>query len=366
MRPPGMCPARRRAAGAVVAHRYALTTPPVCVPRCKSRVVRGLAALRGGSGRSRPALRQPQRQRTPGAPARARNSPARCSRQADSSPPLGSRAPPCSENWLSMERSGPPGAHWQWHRRPRRAGLGRLALAAAGAREAKLVDGVDVVAVDRLASAVRVLNGGTGDRLPPDRGARQKGRAPGQRGPDLGDVRGQQHAVRALVIAAAGGHNCLLSGPPGTGKTMLAHRITSILPALNRQEAIEVARIRSLTGGAGDDADDLATVPRSPSHDHHGWADRRRAARIESGRWSWLTTASSSSTSFLSTRARPSRHSASRSRMGAWRSREPDTRRSIRRASCSSRLPIPAPAATRARETGANAAKRTWHVIDAG
>jgi magnesium chelatase family protein len=130
-----------------------------------------------------------------------------------------------------------------------RAGLGRLALAGAGAREAKLVDGVDVVAVDRLSSAVRVLNGGTGDRLPPDGGARQNGTTPGRLGPDLRDVRGQQHAVRALVIAAAGGHNCLLSGPPGTGKTMLAHRVTSILPALNRQEAIEVARIRSLTGG---------------------------------------------------------------------------------------------------------------------
>ena len=131
----------------------------------------------------------------------------------------------------------------------RRAGLGRLAVAGAGAREAKLVDGVDVVAVERLASAVRVLNGGAGDGLPPARRAHQKGRNPSLAGPDLGDVRGQQHAVRALVIAAAGGHNCLLSGPPGTGKTMLAQRITSILPALSRPEAVEVARIRSLTRG---------------------------------------------------------------------------------------------------------------------
>jgi magnesium chelatase family protein len=128
----------------------------------------------------------------------------------------------------------------------RRAGLRGLLLAAGGAPEASLVEGLDVLAVEGLASAVRVLRGGRGDRAPPPVAPPET--TAGIAGPDLSEVRGQPHALRALVVAAAGAHNSLLSGPPGTGKTMLAQRIPSILPALSRREAIEVARIGSLTG----------------------------------------------------------------------------------------------------------------------
>ena len=131
-----------------------------------------------------------------------------------------------------------------------KAGLQALVLAPERAREAALIEGLEVAPVERLSSAVRVLGGGPADALPASEPAAGATDATGLAGPDLRDVRGQHHAVKALIVAAAGAHNSLLSGPPGTGKTMLAQRLPSILPSLSRQEAIEVTRIHGMAGGA--------------------------------------------------------------------------------------------------------------------
>ncbi len=127
------------------------------------------------------------------------------------------------------------------------ANLGTLVLGPQCVREAMLVGGLNVAPARKLERAVAVLSGEAPDPLPESDSPEPAGTG-AVAGPDLSEVRGQHHAVRALIVAAAGGHNCLLSGSPGTGKTMLAQRVPSILPELSRSEAIEVTRIRSIAG----------------------------------------------------------------------------------------------------------------------
>ncbi|MBR8745336.1 magnesium chelatase domain-containing protein, partial [Nocardiopsis sp. MG754419] len=127
-------------------------------------------------------------------------------------------------------------------------GFTRFVVATGNAAEARLVPDVEVTAVADLAGLCAWLRGecpaGSDEPEEPD----DAPPGPDDRGPDLADVLGQPVARRAVEIAAAGGHNLMMLGSPGTGKSLLAERLPTVLPRLDQNEALEATAIHSVAG----------------------------------------------------------------------------------------------------------------------
>jgi magnesium chelatase family protein len=148
----------------------------------------------------------------------------------------------------------------------RDAGFRRLVLPLQNAREAAIVEGIEVYPVENLRQACDFFGGRTAlephrvdlKRIFSDSSVYQV---------DFSDVKGQDHVKRALEVAAAGGHNILMIGPPGSGKTMLARRLPTILPRMSLEEALETTKIHSVAGLLPSGSALVATRPfRTPHH----------------------------------------------------------------------------------------------------
>ena len=145
-------------------------------------------------------------------------------------------------------------------------GLYGMIVPTQNAREAAIANGPLVYGVSSLSEALAILTGDARQR-PYELNVEEVFRSNANYGVDFADVRGQDHAKRALEVAASGGHNLLMVGPPGSGKTMLARRLPTILPAPTLQEALATTKIHSVAGVLPPGQALVATRPfRAPHH----------------------------------------------------------------------------------------------------
>lgn len=147
----------------------------------------------------------------------------------------------------------------------KRLGIKKIILPKANSKEASIITDIEIIPVSSLSEVISYLNGQIS--ISKEKNIDFISNINSSYDFDFSEVKGQENVKRALEISAAGGHNCLLIGSPGSGKTMLARRLPSILPDLTFEEALEITKIHSISGLLSENTPFIFKRPfRSPHH----------------------------------------------------------------------------------------------------